>query len=131
MPHKYGMNALQNILDIYQFTSLMNEGKKDPRTPCPWWDDCIRSIIQSVHQDQTTTKDNLRDKALSYAMNYLALCPEASHIKNDQLFDEIADEIVEKLKDDDFDQRPPANIVAQQRRSEIPQDPEERFIKLR
>lgn len=125
------MGTLQNILDINQFNSLMREGKKSPHASYSWWDDCIYSVKLSIFQDKTTTRDNLRDKAISYAQNYLALCPEASFIQDNSLMEEIADKIEDDLKDVTFDQRPPAYVAAQISRNTIPEQPENRFIRLR
>ena len=109
---------------------MVCEGKKDPHTSCAWWDDCIHSVMKSICQDRTTTKDDLHEKAKNYALNYLAICPESSYIDKNSIANEIADEIEERLKDTHFDQRPLAGVVAQMNRGKVPEDPEEKFIKL-
>ena len=124
------MRPLENILDLYQFT-LMSEGKKDPHSSCAWWDDCIYQVKLQVLTDRTTSRDNLREKAKSYASNYFAYQPEASYLKIDTLIDEIADEVEKAFQDVSFDQRPPASVIAQKDRQKIPEDPEKRFIRLR
>ena len=124
------MGPLQNILDIAQFTSLMSEGKCS-HSSLPWWDDCINRVKLQVLMDRNTSRDNLREKAKNYASNYIAMQTEVSFIQKDWFLDEIADEVEKDLKNVTFDQRPPASVVAQMARASIPEDPEERFIKLR
>lgn len=124
------MRTLQHILDINQFVLFIKEGKKSTHSSCPWWDECISSVESSIYADRTTTKDNLREKAKSYANNFILMQPENSDIDRDRFVEEIADEIEENLKDYKFDQRPPASVVAQIARTQIPMRPEERFIKL-
>ena len=125
------MRPLENILDIRQFTAFLTEGKKDPQYECPWWDDCVTRVEQSICQDYTTTKDNLHEKARNYALNCLVGCTEVSYLDKDKLADAIADEVETFFKDKNFDQRPPAGIVAQAARKSIAEEPENRFIKLR
>ena len=122
------MRTLENILSLEHFT-LMTEKKKNSQS-CPWWDDMIRSVVQSIYQDRTTTKDNLREKAKNYASNYLALKPEASYIDKKWLQDEVADEVEKKMKNPNFDQRPLASLAAQNDRKKIKEEPEEKYIKL-
>lgn len=121
---------LQNILDINQFTTMMSEGKKSPRSSYLWFEDCVAQVILWICQDRTTTKDDLREKAENYARNYLAIHPELSSINRDDLVREVADEVETAFKNKNFDQRPPASVIAQQDRQKIPEDPEKRFIKL-
>ena len=122
------MRRLQNILDIDQFTALMSEGKKSPHSS--GWNDCLLKVKEQILQDDTTTKDNLREKVRSYALNYLAVTPEANGIDKDKLIGELADKIEDDLKDYSFFQQPQAALIAQSERGKIPADPEERFIKL-
>lgn len=129
-PHKYRMRQLQNILDLSQFSSLVSEGKKE-HSSLPWWDDCIHHVELQILSDRTTTPDNFREKAKNYASNYIAMQPEVSFTLKDWFLDDIADEVERDLQDVTFDQRPPANAMAQTARVSIPEDPEKRFIKLR
>ena len=124
------MRPLENFLDITQFTSLLTEGKKDPRSDCQWWDDCVNQVLQSVCQDHTTTKDTLHEKAKNYALNCLATRTEVNYIDRESVAEHIADEVADDLKDKCFDQRPPASVTANISRTKIPTRPEERFIKL-
>lgn len=124
------MTPLQNILDLHQFTSLLSEGK-NPYSSLPWWNDCINQVELQVLTDRTTSHDNLREKAKGYASNYITMQTEFSFLQKDQILEEIADEIEMALKDITFDQRPPASVVAQKGRLSLPENPEERFIKLR
>jgi hypothetical protein len=123
------MRPLEYILDIDQFTALMGEGKKAPHSS--GWNDCLLKVKEQILQDRTTTKDNLREKVRNYALNYLAVTPEANGIDKDKLIGELADQIEGDLKDYSFFQQPPAALLAQKERAKIPEDPEERFIKLR
>ena len=123
------MRPLQNIITIEQFV-LMGEGKKE-HSFLPWWDDCIHHVKLQILTDRTTSRDNLREKAKSYASNYIAIQTEVSFILKDRFLEDIADEVEQDLKDVSFDQRPPASVVAQNARASIPEDPEKRFIKLR
>ncbi len=124
------MIVLQNILDIYNYT-LIVEGEKPSYTSCPWWSDCIEFVEMSVLQDRTTTKDDLHEKAKNYALNYMAMSPEGSFIDREHLANLAADEVEERLKDTHFDQKPLAGIVAQQARDTIAEEPENKYIKLR
>ena len=124
------MILFQNILDIYQFSSLISEGKCS-HSSLPWWNDCIHHVKSQVLADRTTSHDNLREKAKNYASNYIAMQPEVSFIQKDWFLEDIADEVEKDLKNVTFDQRPPASAVAQNARASIPEDPEKRFIKLR
>ena len=123
------MRPLEYILDIDQFTALMGEGKKAPHSS--GWNDCLLKVKEQILQDRTTTKDNLREKVRNYALNYLAVTPEANGIDKDKLIGELADQIEDDLKDYSFFQQPQAALIAQRERGKIPEDPEERFIKLR
>ena len=123
------MDTLNYILTLYQFTE-MSEGK-DPHSSYPWWKDCITQVEISLFQDRTTSKDNLREKAKNYALNYLSFQPEFSFLPKDSVANEIADEIETEFKDKHFDTRPPASVVAGLERKRIPEDPEKKFIKLR
>ncbi len=108
----------------------MSEGKKISRSSCPWWDNCISQVQLQVVTDKTTSRENLRKKIKDYASNYIAYQPEASYIQRDVYLDDIADEVEKELKDATFDQSIPANAVAQQEREKIPEEPENKFIKL-
>lgn len=122
------MRTLERLLYYDQFIALMGEGKKAPHSS--GWDDCLLKVMEQILQDRTTTKDNLREKVRNYALNYLAVTPEANGIDKDKLIGELADEIEENLKDYSFPKTPPAALIAQKERGKIPEDPEERFIKL-
>ena len=124
------MTSLQNILDLSQFSSLVNEGKMESSS-LPWWDDCIHHVELQILSDRTTSPDNLREKAKNYASNYIAMQTEVSFILKAWFLDDIADEVERDLQDVSFDQRPPASAIAQTARASIPEDPEKRFIKLR
>ena len=121
---------LQNILDLDDYTSKMNEGKTPKISSCPWFQDCIRQVKIWICQDRTTTTDNLREKALNYAKNYLIYIPELSSINREEMAGDVADKVEKSLKDVCFDQRPPASAIAQKARMSVPEDPERRFIKL-
>ena len=123
------MEHLERLLYYDQFIALMGEGKKDPHSS--GWDDCLLKVKEQILQDRTTTKDNLREKVRNYALNYLAVTPEANGIDKEKLIGELADQIEDDLKDYSFFQQPPAALLAQEERGKIPKDPEEKFIKLR
>ena len=123
------MRPLQHIISLDQYTQ-MREGNTISFARSPWWTDCINQVELWICQDLTTTKDNLRDKAESYARNYLFTLPELPSADKDGVVQEIADKVEDDLKDVSFDQRPPASVLAQQGRDKIPEDPEERFIRL-
>lgn len=108
----------------------MGEGK-DPHSFLACWDDCVLEVEKQILQDCTTTKDNLHDKAENYARNYLAIHPELSSIYKDDLVREVADEVEKEFEHKNFDQRPPASVIAQKERQKLPEDPEKKFIKLR
>lgn len=108
----------------------MGEGK-DPHSFLACWDDCVLEVEKQILQDCTTTKDNLREKIRTYALNYLAVTPELSGIDKDKLIEDLADEIEGDLKGHSFSQQPPATLIAQKERGKMPEDPEKRFIKLR
>lgn len=122
------MRTLKNILDLETFTMMCE--KKASYSSCPWWHDIINFVIQSIHQDRTSSKENLREKAKNYASNYLANQPEASYIDKDCLKEEVADEIEKEMKDIHFDQRPLASLAAQNERNKVSKAPEDRYIKL-
>lgn len=123
------MRPLQNILDLSQFTSLVKE-EKDSYSSLPWWEDCISQVEIQLLSDKTTSQENLREKAKNYAGNYIAMQTEASYINKDQILEEIADEVENKLKDISFDQRPATSVVAQKARMSTQEDPENKYIKL-
>lgn len=123
------MRPLDNIISLEQFTQ-MREGNRISFARSPWWTDCINQVELWICQDRTTTNDNLREKAESYARNYLYTIPELPSADKDGVVKEIADEVEKNLQDVSFDQRPPASVLAQQERDKIPEAPEERFIKL-
>lgn len=127
--HKYIMRQLQNILDLADFI-LLQERKSPSAFDCPWWRDCIYYVETSIFQDSTTTKANMHEKARTYALNYLAGSTEVSHIDKETLVEQIVDEVTKELESVNFDQRPPASVVAQMNRNRVPVNPEERFIKL-
>ena len=122
---------LQNLLDINQFTAMMSEGNKSPRSSCLWFEDCVAQVIFWICQDRTTTNDDLREKAENYARNYLSIRPELSSFNIDDFVKEVADEIEKEFENKNFDQRPPASVIAQDERNKVPEDPEKRFIRLR
>lgn len=123
------MRHLEHILYCDQFVALMGEGKKASHSS--GWNDCLLKVKEQIIQDRTTTKENLREKVKNYALNYLAVTPEANGIDKDKLIGELADQIEDDLKDYSFFQQPPAALLAQKERGKIPEDPEKRFIKLR
>lgn len=124
------MATLQNILDLDTFIAL-REGKDNSITSTSWWKECVDSVEVSVLQDRTTTKDDLHEKAKNYALNYMAMSPVGSFIDRNHFANLAADEVEERLKDIHFDQKPLAGIVAQQARNTIPENPENKYIKLR
>lgn len=124
------MRPLQNILDLYQFSSLISEGKSD-YSLLPWWKDCIYQVKMQLLSDKTTTSDTLRQKARDYASNYFAIQTELPYIQKDQFLDALADQVEKELEDVSFDQRPLASVAAQKARASIQERPEEKFIKLR
>lgn len=123
------MEHLERLLYYDQFIALMGEGKKASHSS--GWYDCLSKVKEQILQDRTTTKDNLREKVRNYALNYLAVTPEANEIDKEKLIGELADQIEDDLKDYSFFQQPPAALLAQEERGKIPEDPEKRFIKLR
>ena len=108
----------------------MREGNSISFSSSPWWIDCINQVENWICQDRTTTRDNLYDKAMSYARNYLCTIPELPSVDKDGVIKEIADQVESDLEDVTFDQRSPAYVVAQKERNRIPEDPERRFIRL-
>ncbi len=124
------MSKLENILDYDSYTAFMvREGKKSPHSSCSWYRDCVSQVLELICQDRTATSDDLHEKAKNYALNYFANHPEPS-INKDDVAQEVADEVDGKLQNKCFDQRPIASVLAQDERSKIPEDPEEKFIKL-
>ena len=123
------MRPLVNIISLEQFTK-MREGNSISFSRSPWWTDCINQVELWICQDHTTTRDNLYDKAMSFARNYLCTIPELPSVDKDGVVKEIADKVELDLKDVSFDQRPPASVVAQKERNKIPEDPEKKFIRL-
>ncbi len=124
------MRPLQHIIYFDQYIQ-MRERNSISFSHSPWWTDCISQVESWIYQDRTTTRDNLYDKAMSYARNYLCTIPELPSVDKDGVVKEIADQVESDLEDVTFDQRPPAYVVAQKERNRIPEDPEKRFIKLR
>ena len=124
------MRPLQNIFTLEQYTQ-MREGNGISFSRSPWWTDCISQVESWIYQDRTTTRDNLYDKAMSYARNYLCTIPELPAVDKDGVVKEIADQVERDLEDATFDQRPPAYVVAQKERTRIPEDPENKYIRLR
>ena len=128
LTRKYGMRPLLNIISFEQFT-LMSEGKESSFASYPWWTDCIYQVKFWICQDRTTTKDNLHEKAKNYALNYIANHPELSVNRYDTA-SEVADEVERSFQDKCLDQRPPAGVVARNDRERIPEQPENKYIKL-
>lgn len=124
------MRSLQNILDIYQFSSLVSEGKND-YSSLPWWNDCIYQVKMQLLSDKTTSHDNLRKKASDYASNYIAIQTEFPYIQKDQFLDALADQVEKELDKVSFNPKPLASVAAQRERASIQEKPEEKFIKLR
>lgn len=124
------MRPLEHILYFDPFTALLSEGK-DPHSFVAGWKTCVMEVEKQILQDYTTTKDNIREKARNYVLNYLAVTPELSGLDRDKLIEDIADEIEDDLKDYSFPKTPPAALIAQREREKIPEDPEKRFIRLR
>ena len=123
------MRPLQHIIYFDQYLQ-MKDGNGISFSLSPWWTDCINQVELWICQDQTTTKDNLRDKAESYARNYLFTIPGLPSADKDGVVQEIADKVEDDLKDVSFDQRPPASVLAQKERDKILEAPEERCIRL-
>ena len=123
------MRPLEYIINYEQYTQ-MREGNSISFSSSPWWTDCINQVEMWIYQDRTTTKENLYDKAMSYARNYLFTIPELPSVDKDGVVREIADQVESDLEDTTFDQRPPASVAAQKERDKIPEDPERKFIKL-
>ena len=123
------MRPLENIISFEQYLQ-MREWKGISSSRSPWWTDCISQVENLIYQDRTTSKDNLYDKAMSYARNYLCTIPELPSTDKDGVVKEIADKVESDLKDASFDQRPPAYVVAQKERDTIPDNPENKYIRL-
>ena len=128
LTRKYGMRPLLNIISFEQFT-LMSEGKESSFASYPWWTDCIYQVKFRICQDRTTTKDNLHEKAKNYALNYIVYHPEFP-VNRDELAREVAEEVERSFQDKRFDQRTPAGVVARNERERIPEQPENKYIKL-
>ena len=88
------MDNLQNILNLYQYTSLMSERKKYPHSSIPGWNEFAGQVETWVLEDRTTSHDNLREKIKNYALNYLTINPglfpmdkdkESSQLKQPQV----------------------------------------------
>ena len=126
---KYVMRPLEHIISLEQFTH-MREGNSISFSLSPWWADCINQVEIWICQDRTTTRDNLFDKAMSYARNYLCTIPELPSADKDGVVREIADKVENDLKDVSFDQSPPTSVIAQKERDKIPEDPEKKYFKL-
>ena len=126
---KYSMRPLQHIIYFDQYVQ-MREGNSISFSSSPWWNDAILQVKNWIYQDRTTSRDNLYDKAKSYARNYLCTIPELLSVDKDGVVKEIADQVESDLEDATFDQRPPAYVVAQKERNKIPEDPERKFIRL-
>ena len=71
----------------------MREGNSISFSRSPWWTDCINQVELWICQDRTTTRDNLHDKAMSYAKNYLCTIPELPSADKDSVVKEIADKV--------------------------------------
>lgn len=106
----------------------MGEGK-DPHSFMALRDDCVSQVLQWICQDYTTTRDDLHEKALNYALNYIANHPELS-INKEEVAKEVADEVEHTLQKKCFDNRPPASVIAQWEREKIPEEPENKYIKF-
>ncbi len=103
--------------------------RKGPLSSDPRYIDCITHVTQWICQDNTTTRDNLYEKALNYALNYIASHPELS-INKEEMAKEVADEVEHTLQKKCFDNRPPASVIAQWEREKIPEEPENKYIKF-
>lgn len=123
------MRQLQHILYCDQYLQ-MREGNGISFSLSPWWTDSIAQVEEWICQDKTTTRDNLYDKAISYAKNYLHTIPELPSADKDGVVREIADQVESDLKDVSFDQRPQAYVIAQKERDKIPDAPENKYIRL-
>ena len=123
------MRPLQHTIYFDQYLQML-EGNSISFSRSPWWTDCILQVKNWIYQDHTTTTDNLYDKAMSYARNYLCTLPELPFVDKDSIVKEIADQVESDLEDATFNQRPPAAVVAQKERNKIPEDPERKFIRL-
>lgn len=108
----------------------MREGNSSSFSRSQWWNDCISQVKNWIYQDRTTSRENLYDKAMSYARNYLCTIPELPSVDKDGVVKEIADQVESDLEDATFDQRPPAYVVAQKERNKVPEDPEKKYIRL-
>lgn len=120
---------LHYIMNLYQYKALIIEGEGS-KSILAYWDDCVLQVEKQVLQDCTTTKENLRDKIMTYALNYFSVIPELSSIDKGSVIENIADEIEDELKKVSFDQRIPATVLARQERDKIPEAPENKYIKL-
>ena len=125
------MDYLQNILNLDQYTALMNEGKKHPHSSIAGWRELVIQVKTWVLEDRTTSRDNLREKIENYALNYLQVNPGLFPMDKKKLIEDLADEVEKALKNVCFDQRPPASVVAQKARKVASNRPEDKLIKLR
>jgi len=123
------MRPLQHIIYFDQYIQ-MREGNSSSFSRSQWWNDCISQVKNWIYQDRTTSRENLYDKAMSYARNYLCIIPELPSVDKDGVVKEIADQVESDLADVTFDQRPPAYVVAQKERNKVPEDPEKKYIRL-
>lgn len=96
----------------------------------PWWSDCISQVIAQIVADKTCTSDNMRDKAENYTRNFLATAVSES-LDREGIVKDVVDQVEKKLKHHIFDTRPNASVIAQEKRKNIPERPEDKFIKLR
>lgn len=117
------------VLNFYQYKAMIVEGGGS-ESSLAFWEDCVLQVEKQILQDCTTTKENLRDKIMTYALNYLSVIPELSSIDKGSVIENIADEIEDELKKVSFDQRIPATVLARQERDKIPEAPENKYIKL-
>lgn len=122
------MRLLLNIISLEQFI-MMSEDKEISFSSRPWWTGCIYQVKFWICQDRTTTRDNLHEKAMNCALNYLAIHPELPG-NRENLAREVANEVERAFQDKCFDQRPPARVVARNERERIPEEPLNKYIKL-
>ena len=122
------MRLLLNIISLEQFI-MMSEDKEISFSSRPWWTDCIYQVKFWICQDRTTTRDNLHEKAMNCALNYLAIHPELPG-NRENLAREVANEVERAFQDKCFDQRPPAGVVARNERERFHDDPLNKYIKL-
>ena len=102
----------------------------EAKLPDACWQECKCVILQEILQDKTTSRDNLKEKARNYTLNYLAYHPEISVLQKDVFASQMADEIEKDLEDHCFNPTPNAVLAARDARETIAERPEEKFIKL-